>query len=82
MDAIKDNKGGMSSLSPLTDAQVKYIAEALSSCNKDEDDGEHDGEHDDEDDEEDEEDDDEYDAPKRDHSSEKRVFHKKGRSHK
>ena len=34
MDAIKDNKGGMSALSPLTDAQVKYIAEALSNCNK------------------------------------------------
>ena len=38
MDAIIDNKGGMSVLSPLTDAQVKFIAEALSNCNKDEDD--------------------------------------------
>ena len=36
MGAIKDNKGGMSALSPLTDTQVEYIAEALSNCNKDE----------------------------------------------
>ncbi|PLX93588.1 MAG: hypothetical protein C0619_04260 [Desulfuromonas sp.] len=47
MDAIIDNKGGMSAHSPLTDTQLKLIADALSSCKESDDDEEDDDEYDD-----------------------------------
>ncbi|MEJ2472119.1 MAG: cytochrome c, partial [Desulfuromonadales bacterium] len=40
MEAILEDEGGMSVFSQLTEAQIKMIAEALSSCNEADDDSE------------------------------------------